>query len=314
MIRIQCDPQGRLILSGGSGTSLQNPVVLTSPQTYAGGSTQPVSLDVQGGLILATGLRTAPVSCTSACTTFGTGAAGILFSIQTWPYSSISVDVSSAGVGTTITYQWSNDNTNWFSIPGNVGSSVNATLTTTSIAAGIYTFDAGVAAYFRAVVTGYSSGTVTAGAYESNNAPQTKSVTVNGAGNGSTPLGALQAVTTANNPYPNGALAITASNTGTTAATTATLAANATKFTYICGFTITADATTAVAGTATVTGTVTGTLNYIQNVGTATAAGTLTQTFSPCIPSSAINTGVAVISVAAGIAGATAVTAWGFQL
>lgn len=118
--------------------------------------------------------------------------------------------------------------------------------------------------------------------------------------------------------YPANATAaanpITASNTGTTGATTATLAGVASKTTFICGFTITSDATAALAGTATVTGTVTATLNYIQNVGGATAAGILTQTFMPCIPASAANTGIAINSVAAGTGGNTAVTAWGYQL
>jgi len=118
--------------------------------------------------------------------------------------------------------------------------------------------------------------------------------------------------------YPGNATAaanpITASTTGTTAATTATLAGVASKTTFICGFTISSDATAALAGAATVTGTVTGTLNYIQNVGSATAAGVLTQSFAPCIPASAANTGIAVNSVAAGTGGNTAVTAWGYQL
>ena len=118
--------------------------------------------------------------------------------------------------------------------------------------------------------------------------------------------------------YPGNATAaanpITASTTGTTASTTATLAGVASKTTFICGFTISSDATAALAGAATVTGTVTGTLNYIQNVGSATAAGVLSQTFSPCVPASAANTGIAVNSVAAGTGGNTAVTAWGYQL
>ena len=118
--------------------------------------------------------------------------------------------------------------------------------------------------------------------------------------------------------YPANATAaaapITASTTGTTGATTATLAGVASKTTFICGFTITSDATAALAGSATVTGTITGTLNYIQNVGSATAAGILQQTFSPCIPASATNTGIAVNSVAAGTGGNTAVAAWGYQL
>lgn len=114
--------------------------------------------------------------------------------------------------------------------------------------------------------------------------------------------------------YPVGATPLTATATGTTAATTATLAGAASKTTYICGFSISADATTAVAGNATVTGTLSGSLNYIQNVGAATAAGLLSQNFNPCIPASAVNTGISVNSAAAGIAGNTAVNAWGYQL
>lgn len=114
--------------------------------------------------------------------------------------------------------------------------------------------------------------------------------------------------------YPSGATPLTISATGTTAATTATLAGVSSKTTYICGFTISADATTAVAASATVTGAIGGTLNYIQNVGAATAAGILTQNFNPCIPANAQNTGIAIISAPAGIAGNTAVNGWGYQL
>jgi predicted porin len=114
--------------------------------------------------------------------------------------------------------------------------------------------------------------------------------------------------------YPSGAVPLTTTATGTTAATVATLAGTAGKTTYICGFTISADATTALAGAATVTGTISGSLNYIQNVGAATAAGVLTQTFSPCIPASAANTAIVITSAAAGIAGNTSVNGWGYQL
>lgn len=140
-------------------------------------------------------------------------------------------------------------------------------------------------------------------------------ITAGSAVSGSNPLpvsGSLSASFASQ--YPTGAVPLTASATGTTGATTATLTASALIKTYICGFTITSDATAAIAGTATVSGTVTGTLSYIQNVGSATAAGILTQTFNPCIPSSAVNTAIAVNSVAAGVGGNTAVVAWGFQL
>lgn len=113
--------------------------------------------------------------------------------------------------------------------------------------------------------------------------------------------------------FPNGASAITVSATGTTGVTTATIAVVSAKFNYLCGFTISSDATAALAGTATVTGIVGGTLSFIQNVGTATAAGVLTQNFNPCLQSSAINTAVVVNSIAAGVGGNTAVVAWGYN-
>lgn len=114
-------------------------------------------------------------------------------------------------------------------------------------------------------------------------------------------------------PVPQVTTPTTNSAVGTTGVTTATLAAAATKLTYLCGFTITSDATAALAGTATITGVIGGTMSFIQNVGAATAAGILTQTFNPCLPSSAINTAIAANSIAAGVGGNTAVTVWGYQ-
>lgn len=119
---------------------------------------------------------------------------------------------------------------------------------------------------------------------------------------------------TSSSQYPTGATATTNSGVGTTGVTTATLAAVSAKSTYLCGFTITSDATAALAGTATVTGPIGGTMSFIQNVGSATAAGILTQTFAPCVPSSATNTAIVVNSIAAGTGGSTAVVAWGYQL
>jgi len=117
------------------------------------------------------------------------------------------------------------------------------------------------------------------------------------------------------NVNPAGSTPITASTTGTTLATTATLAANATLHTYICGFSIRANALAAATVNATVTGTVTGTLNYTQWVAPAASGlGVAEQVFSPCIISSAINTAIAVVSGAAGSGGIVSVTAWGFQL
>lgn len=115
--------------------------------------------------------------------------------------------------------------------------------------------------------------------------------------------------------YPAGSTPITASATGTTAATTATLAANASLHTYICGFSIRANATAAATGNATVTGTVTGTLNFTQwTAPLASGLGVTEEIFTPCVISSAINTGLAVISAAPGSGGVVSVTAWGYQL
>lgn len=115
--------------------------------------------------------------------------------------------------------------------------------------------------------------------------------------------------------YPGGAVPITASATGTTTATTATLAASASIKTYICGMSIRANATGAATNNATITGTVTGTLNFTQwTAPLASGLGVTEQIFNPCVPSSAINTGIAVISGAPGSGGVVSVSAWGYQL
>lgn len=116
-------------------------------------------------------------------------------------------------------------------------------------------------------------------------------------------------------PYPPGATAITASATGTTAATTATLAGTSGKTTYICSLSIRANATAAATANSTVTGTITGTLNYTQwTAPNASGIGLTEQVFVPCVPASATNTGIAVISAAPGTGGVVSVTATGFQL
>jgi hypothetical protein len=114
---------------------------------------------------------------------------------------------------------------------------------------------------------------------------------------------------------PAGATWETASATGTTAATTATLATGVGKTTYICGMSIRANATAAATGNATVTGTITGTLNFTQwTAPNASGLGVTEQVFVPCLPASTTNTAIAVISAAPGTGGVVSVTAWGYQL
>lgn len=113
---------------------------------------------------------------------------------------------------------------------------------------------------------------------------------------------------------PAGSTPIQATATGTTAATTATMAADATQFNFICGYSIRANATAAATGNATVTGLATSPLNFTQwTAPNASGLGISEQLFVPCQPSSAINTAIAVVSAAPGTGGVVSVTVWGFK-
>lgn len=117
----------------------------------------------------------------------------------------------------------------------------------------------------------------------------------------------------ATSQYPAGATPLTASATGTTGATTATLAASVSVTDYICGFSIRANATAAATGNSTVTGTITGTLNFTQwTAPLASGLGVTEMIFNPCVPASAVNTAIAVVSAAPGTGGVVSVTAWGY--
>lgn len=116
-------------------------------------------------------------------------------------------------------------------------------------------------------------------------------------------------------PYPVGATPYTATATGTTGSTTATLAGASSVTTYLCGFSIRANATAAVTGNATVTGVITATLNFTQwTAPNASGLGVTEMVFAPCIPASGTNQNVAVVSAAPGTGGVVSVTAWGYKL
>src|SRR5229473_4866103 len=106
---------------------------------------------------------------------------------------------------------------------------------------------------------------------------------------------ALSVPTNLNSQYPINSVttaptAVTATATGTTAATAATLAATASVTNFVCGFDITADATTLTTGTAVLSGIISGSLSYLQTVqAVASGTSTLSRTFNPCIPASAVN-------------------------
>jgi hypothetical protein len=90
------------------------------------------------------------------------GIATVLFTTSMLNYESITVQVTSAGTGCTITYETSDNNSNWILIAGlsftNTGSSALAT--TSAAVGGIQFTRKGL--YFRARVSAYGSGTVTA--------------------------------------------------------------------------------------------------------------------------------------------------------
>jgi hypothetical protein len=115
--------------------------------------------------------------------------------------------------------------------------------------------------------------------------------------------------------YPAGAVAITASATGTTLATTATLAGAVGKTTYVCGYSIRANATAAATVTDTLTGVISGTMSSVLWVAPlASGLGVDEQIFNPCIPASTTNTAIAAVSGAPGAGGTVTVKAWGYQL
>jgi hypothetical protein len=112
--------------------------------------------------------------------------------------------------------------------------------------------------------------------------------------------------------YPGTASAVEVSTTGTTAATAATMPAVSGKTNYVCGFTITADATALATGTAVLSG-LTNSLSYLQTIAAvANGAGDLTKNFNPCIPASATNTAIVITSAAAGVGGNTIVNIQGY--
>jgi hypothetical protein len=123
-------------------------------------------------------------------------------------------------------------------------------------------------------------------------------------------------------PYPINSVTgvqatpVTASTLGTTNSTTATLPGVAGKTTYICGFSIRANANAAITANSTVTGTISGTLSFMQFTQLNTAGIGITEPpLGPlCIPANGVNTAINVVSAAPGTGGLISVSAWGYQL
>lgn len=133
--------------------------------------------------------------------------------------------------------------------------------------------------------------------------------TAGNAGGAATTTGTMPYV----NAYPVSPVNVTESTTATTGSFSVTLPAVAGHTNWLCGFVITSGGTTTSAVVnATVTGVVTGTNNYAY-LFPSSGQGALGVALPSCIPSSAVNTAIAV-SVPAGGAGTTAaLTAWGYS-
>ncbi len=159
-------------------------------------------------------------------------------------------------------------------------------------------------------------GTIGAAATAANQATEISSLATIATNTGAAiPAGTATIGTVGQLPYPVGATPYTATATGTTAATTATLAGASSVTTYLCGFSIRANATAAATGNATVTGVITATLNFTQwTAPNASGLGITEMIFAPCIPASGTNQSVAVVSAAPGTGGVVSVTAWGYKL
>ena len=103
-----------------------------------------------------------PVAQTDGLAVSGTAtSAAVVFTTSMLNYESITVQVTSAGTSCTVTYETSDDNTNWVITSGLVvSSSGNQAASTTSNTATMVQFSR-KGLYFRARVSTYGSGTVT---------------------------------------------------------------------------------------------------------------------------------------------------------
>lgn len=114
--------------------------------------------------------------------------------------------------------------------------------------------------------------------------------------------------------FPVNSIPITGNAQGTTGAVVGTLAAAAGRFTYICGLNVSAVGSAAGAvGPITVAGIVGSSQVYQLAAAATPSAGFLSQTFTPCIPSSAQNTAITVTTTADATGTAIDVNSWGFQ-
>lgn len=128
-----------------------------------------------------------------------------------------------------------------------------------------------------------------------------------------TPLSIRTTNPTPITPYPTGAFPVTGIGSGSTGAVVGTLAAFPGRTTYLCNVDVSAIGGTAAVGPIVIAGLTGGSFTY-QASSTAAGGLALTRTFTPCIPSSSVNTAITITTTADGTATAVNVNASGYQL
>ncbi len=103
--------------------------------------------------------ETPVVSTENYSGTFSLTSAATLFSVPVGGFDRIAVQITSAGTTCTVTYEVSNDNSTWVGVSGYAPSAPQTETVATTTSAGMTVFRAD-AAYFRARVSTYGSGTV----------------------------------------------------------------------------------------------------------------------------------------------------------
>lgn len=292
VVWVQCDSSGKLITSASSGgasnATIVGPLGPSQAPAAAVSVVEPDDKNVCDGVI-------------NTCTASG---ATTLFTQDTQGYSSISVQVTADASGNTIAFEQSEDNTTWYPTAGIYSgwSGINPPATTTNVLS-LFSFSK-KGRYFRARVSNQVGGTTTVVAYLHKSAKSDPTTPIN-----------LQAGTAAIGKvgpgFTSAQTPISGNSTGTTGAVVGTLAAASSKFTYICGFSVSATGGVATLGPITIAGTVTASQVY-QLFSTATGAN-LSVNFNICIPSSAVNTPITITTTADATASAVDVNSWGYQ-
>lgn len=153
-------------------------------------------------------------ACTEVTAVSGSvTSASTVVSASNTTYSGGSFQVTSAGTSCTVTYEQSNDNATWVALPVISAAAANAAPALTTTTAGIFAFTSS-AAYIRARVSTYGSGTVTVVLNQKQQATPTTGVTLAA---GSSSIGSVSVTGTVNTGtgYTDSTTALAASGTYT---------------------------------------------------------------------------------------------------